>query len=189
MQTYRAHSLNALWLLIFANIALFIVTLVEPNLRLLLGLPSGEAFLHQPWAIITNLFVHGSLWHILFNMVSLYFLGSFLIRLIGEKNFLIVFFLGGLAGNVFFILLAPSYALGIGASGAVFALGGALVMIAPRLPVIIIPIPIPVPLWVAIAIFLLISFLPNIAWQAHLGGVLLGLMAGYYFRRKGIYAR
>jgi membrane associated rhomboid family serine protease len=121
-------------------------------------------------------------------MVSLYFLGSFLIRLIGEKKFLVVYFLGGIIGNLLFIFLAPSLSMGIGASGAIFALGGALAMMAPRLRVFIIPIPVPVPLWVAMAIFLLLSFIGRgIAWQAHLGGLLLGLMAGYYFRKRRIY--
>jgi len=51
-------------------------------------------------------------------------------------------------------------------------------------PVLIFPIPIPMPLWVAILIFFLISFLPGIAWQAHLGGLLLGVIAGFLFRRR-----
>jgi membrane associated rhomboid family serine protease len=190
MRSYRAVSLNALWFLIAVNVLVFIVTLVRPSIIYLLGLPSGEAFLHQPWTIVTNLFVHGGFGHIICNMISLYFLGSFLIRLIGEKKFLIVYFLGGIVGNIFYILLGPPF-LGIGASGAIFALGGALAMIAPRVPVFIFFIPIPTPLWVAIIIFLLISFIPGagIAWQAHLGGLLLGLGAGYYFRRKGAYFR
>ena len=106
-------------------------------------------------------------------------------QLIGEKKFLVVYFLGGIAGNILFILLAPPFAVGIGASGAIFALGGTLMIIAPRLRVFIIPIPIPVPLWIAIIVFLLISLLtPGIAWQAHLGGLILGLGAGRYFKRR-----
>ena len=120
-------------------------------------------------------------------MISLFFLGRFLLQLVGEERFLLVYFLGGIVGNILFILLAPPFAVGVGASGAVFALGGALAVIAPKLKVFIIPIPVPIPLWVAILIFLLISFVPGIAWQAHLGGLLLGLGAGYYFRKKRIY--
>ena len=87
-------------------------------------------------------------------------------------------------GNIFYIFLAPAFSTGIGASGAIFALGGALAMMAPRLPVFMFFIPVPVPLWIAIIIFLLISFIPGIAWQAHLGGLLLGLGAGYYYKKK-----
>jgi membrane associated rhomboid family serine protease len=54
--------------------------------------------------------------------------------------------------------------------------------------VFIFPIPVPMPLWVAIiGGSILISFLPGIAWQAHLGGLVAGLLCGYYFRKKGRY--
>jgi membrane associated rhomboid family serine protease len=117
-------------------------------------------------------------------MISLYFLGSFLTRLVGEKNFLKVYFAGGVLGNILFILLASPFSIGIGASGAIFALGGALAIMTPRVPVFIFPIPIPVPLWIAIILFLIISFLPSIAWQAHVGGLILGLVAGYLFKKR-----
>jgi membrane associated rhomboid family serine protease len=174
--------------LIAINVLIFIVTLIRPGeVYSLLGLQPAT-FLHQPWTIITNLFVHGGFGHIICNMISLYFLGSFLLRLIGEKNFLIVYFLGGIVGNILFILLAHPLSIGIGASGAIFALGGALTIMAPRLPVFIFFVPIPIPLWVAMIIFLLISFIPSgIAWQAHLGGFLLGLGAGYHFKRRRSY--
>ncbi|MEA3298142.1 MAG: rhomboid family intramembrane serine protease [Chloroflexota bacterium] len=148
-------------------------------------------FLHQPWTIVTSIFLHAGWGHIIFNMISLYFLGSFLVRLIGENKFLLIYLVGGVVGNILFIILAPPYSIGIGASGAIYALGGALMIMAPWVKVFIFPIPIPIPLWVAIIIFLLLSFLPGIAWEAHLGGLLFGLGAGYYFkqrRRRGGYA-
>jgi len=194
MRSYRPVNLNPLWFLLGLNLVIFVVTLISGSYPIridnpvvvLLGLHTGD-FLHQPWTIITNLFVHGSFGHIICNMVSLYFLGRFLIQLVGAERFLIVYFLGGIVGNILFILLEP-HSIGIGASGAIFALGGVLAMIAPGLRVFIIPIPVPVPLWVAMAIFLLISFIGRgIAWQAHLGGLLLGLMAGYYFKKKRVY--
>jgi membrane associated rhomboid family serine protease len=120
------------------------------------------------------MFVHGGFLHIIFNMIALYFLGSFLIRVMGEKYFLAVFFLGGLVGNVFYFLLGPPLTTGVGASGGIFALA-----------VFIFFIPIPMPLWIAVIILLLLSFLfSGIAWQAHLGGLLLGLVAGLIFRRR-----
>jgi len=184
MRSYSTHNLNAIWFLIIANVLIFIVTLVRPDAIYLLGLAPAN-FLHQPWTIITNLFIHGSLTHILFNMISLYFLGSLLFRLIGEREFLITYFLGGIAGNILFILLASPFSIGIGASGAIFALGGALAIMAPKIPVFIFFIPVPVPLWAAMVLFLIISFLfRGIAWQAHLGGLILGLVAGYFFKKK-----
>ena len=183
MRTYRTVNLNVLWFLIALNVLIFIVTLVRPEIVYMLGLKPA-LLSERPWTIITSMFVHGSILHILFNMVSLYFLGSFLIRAAGERSFLVVFFLGGLAGNILFALLGDPLSTGVGASGGIFALGGALAVIVPRVPVFIFFIPIPIPLWVAIIIFFLFSFLPKIAWQAHLGGLLLGLVAGLIFRKR-----
>jgi membrane associated rhomboid family serine protease len=191
MRTYRAVNLNVLWFLIALNVLIFIIEIavggypITVNNPVVRSLGLTPALLSkQPWTVITSMFVHGSVWHILFNMISLYFLGSFLLRAAGERSFLAVFFLGGLAGNILFALLAGPFTAGIGASGAIFALGGALAVMVPRVPVFIFFIPVPVPLWAAIIIFFLFSFLPNIAWQAHLGGLLLGLIAGLILRRR-----
>jgi membrane associated rhomboid family serine protease len=184
MRTYRAVNLNVLWFLIALNVVIFVITLARPQeVTDFLGLTPALLSQH-PWTIISSMFVHGSLFHILFNMIGLYFLGSFLIRAVGERSFLTVFFLGGLAGNILFVLLAHPSSTGIGASGAIFALGGALAVMVPRVPVLVFPIPVPIPLWVAIIIFFFLSFLPGIAWQAHVGGLLLGLVAGLIFRKR-----
>jgi membrane associated rhomboid family serine protease len=168
------------------------------NLVALLGLQTAT-FLHepwtivtnQPWTIVTNLFVHADIWHILFNMITLYFFGTFLIRLVGTRDFLIIYFLGGIVGNIFFMLFASLidqsllYKTVVGASGAIFALGGALALVTPRLRVFVFPIPVPMPLWVAvIGGFVLMSFAPGIAWQGHLGGLVFGLLAGLVLRRR-----
>ena len=194
MRTYRPVSLNVLWFLIALNVIIFAATVIvgpypippldpfaNPIIRIF-GLTT-DTFSYQPWTIITNMFVHGSFFHLLGNMISLFFLGRFLLQLVGEGRFLLVYFLGGILGNALFLLLEPG-SIGIGASGGVYAIGGALMMIAPKLKVFIIPIPIAIPLWIAILIFLAISFVPGIAWQVHLGGLLFGVGAGYYFRKK-----
>lgn len=96
-------------------------------------------------------------------------------------------------GGVFFVLLGTllnpdTPALAVGASGAVFALGGALTVMMPRLRVFIFPIPAPIPLWVAvIGGFIILTFLPYIAWEAHLGGLLFGLVVGYILKGRGRY--
>jgi membrane associated rhomboid family serine protease len=192
MRTYRAVNLNALWFLIALNVLIFVIELVIGGYPItannevvrFLGLNTAQLS-QQSWTIISSVFVHGGFGHILFNMISLYFLGSFFLRAVGERSFLAVFFLGGLAGNALYVLLAPPNVIGIGASGAIFAIGGALAVLVPRVPVYIFFIPIAMPLWVAILIFFLLSFLfAGIAWQAHLGGVLGGLIAGFVLRRR-----
>jgi membrane associated rhomboid family serine protease len=188
---YRGSRPIAVWLIIGINLLLFIATLINGNLILLLGL-QPISFLARPWTIVTNLFIHGGVWHIFANMITLYFFGSFLCQLIGVKKFLLVYFSGGILGNIVFILLPPSpFSIAIGASGAVFALGGALAVIIPKLRVFVFPIPAPIPLWIAVIggfiILSIFSPLLGIAWQAHLGGLVLGLVAGFIFRRRARY--
>jgi uncharacterized protein len=184
MRTYGAVNLNPLWFLIALNVSFFLITLLRPETIYLLGL-TPALLPEQPWTIISSVFVHGGLLHIAFNMIALYFLGSFLIRAVGDRSFLAVFFLGGLAGNLLFILLAHPFSTGVGASGAIYGLAGALAIIAPRVPVFMLFIPIPVPLWIAVIILLFLSFLfSGIAWQAHLGGLFLGLIAGLILRKR-----
>ncbi len=161
-----------------------------------LGLYSDtNFFFDRPWGIVTSMFTHEEFFHVFANMITLYFFGGFLNRLVGSRTFLLVYFGGGIAGGILFILLA-SNALAIGASGAVFAIGAAVAVIVPRMKVIVFPIPAPVPLWIAaLGIFILLTILPmlnafsNVAWQAHLGGAAFGLIAGYILKtRKCFYA-
>ncbi len=187
-RSYHGFKLTPVWVLIGLSLLLFVATLIAPGLTFLLGLQPAS-FLLRPWTIVTNLFVHSGFGHILTNMLTLYFFGSYLYRLIGERKFLIVYFGGGILGNILFMLLAASpFYVAVGASGAVFALGGALTVMVPKLRVFIIPIPVPIPLWAAvIGGFVILSFMPFIAWQAHLGGLVFGLIAGSLFKRSQRY--
>ena len=186
-RSYQSFKLISVWSIIGLNLLLFIATRAIPELILFLGLIPADV-LARPWIIVTSLFLHGGWWHIIANMLALYFFGTYFSRLVGESKFLIVYFCGGILGNILFILLAPPLSIAVGASGAIFALGGALAVMRPKLRVFVFPIPIPLPLWVAvIGGFLIISFFPNVAWQAHLGGLVFGLIAGYLFRRRERY--
>lgn len=182
----RGSSLTPILLLIAINFLIFIATLINKNLIIYyLGFYPPD-FSSMPWTIVTSLFVHASIGHIFANMITLFFFGRFVLGLIGGRGFLLVYFVGGILGNVCFLLLPPSpLAMVVGASGAIFALGGTLAVVVPRARVLIFPIPVPIPLWVAvIGGFFIISFLPGVAWQAHLGGLVFGLVAGLFFRRK-----
>jgi membrane associated rhomboid family serine protease len=177
----RAINLTPIFVLIAVNILIFIATSIKPSAIDLLGVQRATLSSH-PWTIISAMFTHGSIWHILTNMITLYFYGMYVLALVGEVKFFLVYFVGGLVGNALFLLLANPYSIAVGASGAIFALGGALVVLVPRLKIMIFPIPIPMDLWIAILFFALISLQPGIAWQAHLGGLVTGLVAGYIFR-------
>jgi membrane associated rhomboid family serine protease len=160
------------------NIAQFADTSVLQYLAL-----SRSTFFNYPWTALSYMFTHADFFHLLFNMITLYFFGSFLNRVIGLRSFLVIYFAGGLAGALLVLLLSSPGSFTIGASGAIFALGGALAVMTPKLKVFIFPIPVPLPLWVAILIsFLVLTFLPDVSWQGHLGGLLLGLAAGWFLR-------
>jgi membrane associated rhomboid family serine protease len=181
----RSPNLAPILFLIVLNILVFIAVSIESSLLFYLGLQPAT-FTARPWTIVTNLFVHAGIWHIFANMITLFFFGRFITMLVRERDFLLIYFLGGIVGNVCFILLPPSpMSIAVGASGAIFALGGALAVIVPKVRVFVFPIPVPMPLWVAvIGGFFVISFLPQVAWQAHLGGLVLGLIAGLLLRRR-----
>jgi len=198
-RSYRGDSIAPVLAIIIICFLVYIASILPRfvdslnyNIVELLGLQTAT-FLQHPWTIVTNLFVHnpGSIWHLLFNMITLYFFGTFLLRLVGIRTFLIVYFLGGIMGNIFFMIsaffwfLASPYSIVIGASGAIFALGGTLTMLTPKLRVFVFPIPVPMPLWVAvIGGFVILSFVGGVAWQGHLGGLVLGLIAGLVLRSR-----
>jgi rhomboid family protein len=195
MREYRTPNPTGVLILIFINVLVFIATSLDRSIIYHLDLVP-DTFTHEPWRIVTNLFVHNDFFHILSNMVTLYFFGTYLTMLVGETKFLITYFLGGLLGGAFYIvwaLYAPwsssldAYTGAIGASGAVFAIGGALAVLRPNIKVLMFFV-IPMPLWVAVIggfVFLtLVSAGLNIAWEAHLGGLVLGLVAGLLFRNR-----
>ena len=183
-RSYRRYAEAPILFLIALNVVLYIATLADPDLLYTLGL-QPSTWMERPWTLITNLFVHGGLWHIAANMLTLYFFGRYLCMMVGDARFLTLYFLGGIAGNFLYILLSSSNAWVIGASGAIFAIAGALTVMAPKMRVFIFPIPAPLPLWVAvIGGFVILSFFPNVAWQAHLGGLAIGLAAGYFFKSR-----
>jgi membrane associated rhomboid family serine protease len=182
--------MTPIWVIMGINLILLIVTNIAPTVLVYLGL-IPVIIDDRPWTIITSIFLHGGIWHLLTNMITLFFFGRYISTLLGERKFLIVYFVGGISGNLLYLLIAlytpfgESFSLAIGASGAVFALGGVLAVMRPKIKVIILPVPIPIPLWVAvIGGFLVISLFPSVAWQAHLGGLAWGLAIGYFFKKR-----
>ncbi len=191
-------GISPVWALIIVNLMLFMAVafsgegrypfgkfaeVITDRFTYYLGL-IPYYFTERPWTIVTNMFIHAGFGHIFGNMITLFFFGSFLARLVGNGRFTLVYFVGGIVGSLLYLLLGDSLSIAVGASGAVYAIAGALVVIMPRLTVRLYFL-IPMPLWVVVLVFFGIwSFIPGVAWQAHIGGLVVGLIAGYFFRRR-----
>ncbi len=134
----------------------------------------------QPWRLLTAAFVHStsSFWHIALNMLALWMLGRSLEPLLGRSRFLALYLISALGGSVAVALIAPFTPV-VGASGAVFGLLGALLVIGRHLGANLTGIII------VLAINLVIGFIPGfqIAWQAHVGGLAVGALIGLVFAR------
>lgn len=131
----------------------------------------------QPWRMLTALFLHGSFLHILFNMYSLLIFGPILERALGRWRFLALYLLSGLGGSVAVLFLSPG-AFVLGASGAIFGLLGAFFVIQRKLG------GNSLQLMIVIGLNLVIGFvIPNIAWQAHIGGLVVGGIVAFVFLR------
>lgn len=140
----------------------------------------------EPWRFLTSALVHSmNFMHIGFNMYALYILGQFLEPALGRARFLALYLLGSLGGAVMILLLASPdggawRTLTVGASGAVFALFGALFVVQRRLG------GSSRGLLFLLGINAVIPFVfPGISWQGHLGGLFTGLAAGAVFAYLG----
>ncbi len=104
--------------LLIANIGMFFVQQTMPGVTESLMFVPYAALL-RPWTIITYMFLHGGITHILFNMLGLYFFGPRVEQRLGANRFLWLYFLSGISGALLSFWLAPHAAL-IGASAAVY---------------------------------------------------------------------
>lgn len=176
---------NVVELIIAINFLAFILTLIMPKFMISNFGLVPVAFVEKPWTLITSIFLHGSFDHIFANMITLFFFGFYLHSLIGEREFLKIYFLGGLAGSFLYLVLNYSSSIpAIGASGAIFSVGAALAVLRPNQPVLLFFF-IPMRLWTAIFLgFIILSFIPGVAWQGHLGGLIIGLIFGNMLKEK-----
>lgn len=126
----------------------------------------------EPWRMVTSTFLHsqGFLMHIAFNMYALFIIGRVLEPMMGRLRFAILYVLSGIGGSVAVLLLDHPLQGVVGASGAVFGLFGALLVITRARGGNFMPI------LILVGINLVIGFIPgfNVSWQAHLGGLLTG---------------
>lgn len=103
--------------LLIANVLMYVISFAAPAIvNSLMLVPA--LILSRPWTLVTYMFLHGSLWHLLFNMLGLYFFGPRLELELGGRDFLLLYFVSGVVGALFSFL--TPYSATIGASGAVF---------------------------------------------------------------------
>jgi membrane associated rhomboid family serine protease len=182
--------------LVIVNVAMFVVSAFAPSITTALGLTPADVLHGQIWQVVTYMFLHGTIGHILFNMLALWMFGTELERMWGTPLFLRYYFATGIAAAASTILFAmvPAaitarlyYSVTIGASGAIYGLLLAYGLTFPNRPIYVYFVfPIPAKYFVMImgAIALMSSIGDpggGIAHITHLGG----LVAGYALLRGG----
>ncbi len=123
------------------------------------------------WQLLTAMFTHVELWHIGFNMLALYILGPQLEALLGRWRFLALYLLSGLAGSLTVYWLSATNSQTVGASGAIFGLMAALLIVAVRVRGDVQSLMT----LVAINVVITVIGAGYISWQGHLGGFVGGL--------------
>lgn len=162
--------------LIVVNVAIFLLTAAQAGSAMSnSGAPLFQAWLltpqviaFEPWRIVTSGFLHFGLIHLAFNMLALWIVGRDLETVLGRGRFLALYMVSMLGGAAAVMLFSAPNVRVAGASGAVFGLFGAIVVVLRRLR------RSPGPILGIIAINVAISFLPQISLQAHVGGLVVG---------------
>ncbi len=123
------------------------------------------------WQLLTSAFTHVEIWHIGFNMLALWFLGPQLEMVFGRIRFLALYLISALSGSALVYWLAGEGSATLGASGAIFGLLGALLVVAQKVGGDVRGIMI----WLALNVFITFA-VPNVSWQGHLGGFVGGFL-------------
>ena len=160
-------------ILIVLCLALYIPDMLGMNLGNFMAVGPGS-LQTEPWTLVTAMFAHGSIMHLVFNMISLWYMGSMLESMQGTPRFALLYFASGIVGNLAFSLLSDGYA--VGASGAIFGLMGAFIVLViamrkePAMRSML------GGLAAMVAINVINSFRPGIALEAHFGGLATGAL-------------
>jgi membrane associated rhomboid family serine protease len=189
--------------LIYINIAVFLILslaaiagflLDNPDIAsktfLLFAIPSSlKALLLKPWTLITYMFTHKDFWHILFNMLWLYWFGRIFLEYLDQRKLVAVYLLGGLSGALVYVLsfnVFPAFAgvlnesVAIGASASVMAVVIAIAAYVPNYTIQLLLLGKIKIKYMALAIFVLTSFMDfsvNSGGKlAHIGGALFGYL-------------
>ncbi len=167
--------------LIFINVFMFFIfnfALNQNEILFLVQINRNIIDEYEIWRLFTSMFLHGDTLHLFSNMFGLLIFGATIENNhhISNVKYLIIYFVSGLIGNLFTLILLPINAISLGASGAIFGLiGVAFIIVATDSPPL---------LFFAIfyiAYFVVASFAPGINLWAHIFGLLGGITFGYLF--------
>ena len=167
--------------LIFVNVLMFIVfsvALPQENVLIFVQINRNVILNYELWRLFTSLFFHGDYIHLFSNMLGLLIFGATVEnnRNISKLKYLIIYFISGLIGNLFTLILLPLNTISLGASGAIFGLiGVAFIIVATDSP------PLLFYAIFYIAYFVVASLGPGINLWAHIFGLLGGLIFGFFF--------
>lgn len=188
--TEKRRRVSAVGVLIAFNVGVFLYQLLRPDLngRLLELYALSSAGIEEGrwWQLLTHAFLHGNIWHLLFNMAGLWFAGRIVERVMGTGRFLALYVACAVAGGLAQLLLEGGNSLLLGASGAVCGVILAFATIFPEAQIVMLLFFV-VPLrfrakyvgWGLTGsslLFFLVGFEPWIGHAAHLGGCVTGYL-------------
>ncbi len=202
-------ALSGVGVIMLVTILISIIAMIwwtfEPEVISYFALrPNSIAVGENLWTLILHMFVHGGIMHLFVNMFVLFSLGSLCERLVGKRRFFGVYIIAGIFAGVLSVVAALMFGNGIGksivgrpddfmvgASGAIFALAGLLMVLLPRLRFSIIFLPFfSLPAYIMVPAVLVLTWIISIlaGWNignvAHFGGFAVGAGYGYYLRLK-----
>ena len=180
--------LSVLRILVAANVVIFLLeSLLTPmgHIRLdaIFGLSARGISSGMLWQFVTHQFLHGSFFHLLVNMLGLWFAGRILENLLGGWRFLLFYLTCGIVGGIFQLAISPGPIL-IGASGAVCGVIAAFSALYPEMPItallfFVVPVRMRAK-WlgriivILSVVLILTRLMGNVGNAAHLGGALAG---------------
>jgi rhomboid protease GluP len=177
--------------LIFTNIFCFIISFLFFNGGILLLFAQINLNIIENleiWRLFTAMFLHADVMHLFSNMIALFLFGASVEsnRKFTRIHYILIYFISGLLGNLFSLIILPLDSISLGASGAIFGLIGAtfLVVLKEDRSLLILAL-------LYISYFVFSSFTPGTNAWAHifglLGGISLGYLFGYFPYRKSKY--
>ena len=187
--------------IIIINVLMLVLTYLNNPLMSKWFALNPISFLWKPWQLVTYMFMHGGFGHLFFNMYTLFIFGSVLENVWGTKKFLTFYFVTGIGAalvNIGVQYLTGSFALTVGASGAIYGILMGYAMLYPdsMLTLILPPVSMKakwfVLIFAGIELLLGISNNPadNVAHFAHLGGLIFAfLLLMFWKKRRRLYGR